>query len=285
MTVTYSSVSISILEDMLLEIAGEIISRSILDEKLLRQDYGMAQPGLVEEGETAAGLVKKVRQNIGNSASGSSQSSAAATPQSGESGSVPDIGRIGFLQNGREIFPRSANSSDAYFQCLNCERKIAGGRFAAHIDKCLGGRYLAQISCMRVIALARYNKTSSCIWLARARSVHEPDRCCRFWRPTKNFRLVFGNGDGWDCSDNRKRKEQTASCNQESRLLAVGSWTTQTAAPESRAPERWLNSRSVLGHAGLRLLPDTVHGCEAEHGGTLPRFTVFGSFQIQPPPN
>ncbi|KAG7727489.1 hypothetical protein KL933_002423 [Ogataea haglerorum] len=193
MTVTYSSVSISILEDMLLEIAGEIISRSILDEKLLRQDYGMAQPGLVEEGETAAGLVKKVRQNIGNSASGSSQSSAAATPQSGESGSVPDIGRIGFLQNGREIFPRSANSSDAYFQCLNCERKIAGGRFAAHIDKCLGGR--------------------------------------------------------------------------------------------SRAPERWLNSRSVLGHAGLRLLPDTVHGCEAEHGGTLPRFTVFGSFQIQPPPN
>ncbi|KAG7858147.1 hypothetical protein KL919_003405 [Ogataea angusta] len=140
MTVTYSSVSISILEDMLLEIASEIISRSILDEKLLRQEYGMAQPGLVEEGETAAGLVKKVRQNIGNSASGSSQSSAAATPQSGESGSIPDIGRIGFLQNGKEIFPRSTNCSDAYFQCLNCERKIAGGRFAAHIDKCLGGR-------------------------------------------------------------------------------------------------------------------------------------------------
>ncbi|KAG7867808.1 hypothetical protein KL918_002405 [Ogataea parapolymorpha] len=81
MTVTYSSVSISILEDMLLEIASEIISRSILDEKLLRQEYGMAQPGLVDEGDTAAGLVKKVRQNIGNSASGSSQSSAAATPQ------------------------------------------------------------------------------------------------------------------------------------------------------------------------------------------------------------
>ncbi|KAG7915475.1 hypothetical protein KL927_003751 [Ogataea polymorpha] len=112
---------------MLLEIASEIISRSILDEKVLRQEYGIAQPGLVDEGETAAGLVKKVRQNIGNSASGSSQSSAAATPQSGENGSIPDIGRLGFLQNGKEIFPKSANGSDAYFQCLNCERKIAGG--------------------------------------------------------------------------------------------------------------------------------------------------------------
>ncbi|KAG7839576.1 hypothetical protein KL942_003187 [Ogataea angusta] len=211
MTVTYSSVSISILEDMLLEIASEIISRSILDEKLLRQEYGMAQPGLVEEGETAAGLVKKVRQNIGNSASGSSQSSAAATPQSGESGSIPDIGRIGFLQNGKEIFPRSTNCSDAYFQ------------------------------------------------------------------------LVFGNRDDLGCPDNRKRKEQVASAGNLD-------WRRMAAGPDKRRRKRtplrdgW-SSRSELGHLGCTLLPDTVHGCGAEHAGTRSGFSVFGSFQIQPPPD
>lgn len=33
----------------------------------------------------------------------------------------------------------SADESE-YFECLNCGRKIVGGRFAAHIDRCLGGR-------------------------------------------------------------------------------------------------------------------------------------------------
>ncbi|KAG7904681.1 hypothetical protein KL905_003459 [Ogataea polymorpha] len=269
---------------MLLEIASEIISRSILDEKVLRQEYGIAQPGLVDEGETAAGLVKKVRQNIGNSASGSSQSSAAATPQSGENGSIPDIGRLGFLQNGKEIFPKSANGSDAYFQCLNCERKIAGGRFAAHIDKCLGGRYLAQIRCMRAIRFTGYNKTSTRIWLARAKSVHEPGGSCRFWGPMKNFRLVFGNQDDLGCSHNRKRKERmTTPRNLDWRQSGAGP-DDQTAI-ELHTCERWLSSRSNLGHLGCNFCRDTVHGCEAEHAETRYSFIVFGSFQIQPPPN
>ncbi|KAG7892208.1 hypothetical protein KL906_003624 [Ogataea polymorpha] len=227
---------------MLLEIASEIISRSILDEKVLRQEYGIAQPGLVDEGETAAGLVKKVRQNIGNSASGSSQSSAAATPQSGENGSIPDIGRLGFLQNGKEIFPKSANGSDAYFQ------------------------------------------TSTRIWLARAKSVHEPGGSCGFWGPMKNFRLVFGNQDDLGCSHNRKRKERMST----PRNL---DWRQSGAGPDDQTAielhtcERWLSSRSNLGHLGCNFCRDTVHGCEAEHAETRYSFIVFGSFQIQPPPN
>ncbi|KAI0462114.1 hypothetical protein LJB42_004201 [Komagataella kurtzmanii] len=66
--------------------------------------------------------------------------------------------RLKFLKDDKDIFnhingKRSENKyngtgSDAsngmtdteYFTCLNCDRKIAGNRFASHVDRCLGGR-------------------------------------------------------------------------------------------------------------------------------------------------
>ncbi|KAH3669287.1 hypothetical protein OGAPHI_001408 [Ogataea philodendri] len=141
MSVTYSTVSISILEDMLCEITGEIISRSILEEKLLRQQFGPVQQQVfADEGETTVGTLKKLRQTAGNSDNSSTNSSALGTPQPGENGSAVDVGRVNFVRNGKDIFGKNTASGDSYFQCLNCDRKIAGGRFAAHIDKCLGGR-------------------------------------------------------------------------------------------------------------------------------------------------
>ena len=69
----------------------------------------------------------------------------------------PDIGRFEFLLNGKDIYVNALNNNskilgeyanlispgtgqDTYFKCSNCDRKIAGSRFGAHIDKCLGGR-------------------------------------------------------------------------------------------------------------------------------------------------
>lgn len=42
---------------------------------------------------------------------------------------------------GRDVFGNEKIPDSArLFECTNCQRKIAGSRFAAHIDRCLGGR-------------------------------------------------------------------------------------------------------------------------------------------------
>ncbi|KAK9453874.1 hypothetical protein V1511DRAFT_489303 [Dipodascopsis uninucleata] len=44
---------------------------------------------------------------------------------------------------GQDIYGRAklqAADSALYFECLNCTRKIAASRYAAHLERCLGGR-------------------------------------------------------------------------------------------------------------------------------------------------
>lgn len=39
-----------------------------------------------------------------------------------------------------DMYGIEKSSEPRYFECLSCKRKIAGSRFAAHLDRCLGGR-------------------------------------------------------------------------------------------------------------------------------------------------
>lgn len=39
-----------------------------------------------------------------------------------------------------DMYGIEKSSEPRYFECLNCTRKIAGSRFAAHLERCLGGR-------------------------------------------------------------------------------------------------------------------------------------------------
>ncbi|KAK9365777.1 hypothetical protein V1509DRAFT_632111 [Lipomyces kononenkoae] len=44
---------------------------------------------------------------------------------------------------GQDIYGRAkqhASVSGSYFECTNCTRKVAGSRYAAHLERCLGGR-------------------------------------------------------------------------------------------------------------------------------------------------
>ncbi|KAK9239329.1 hypothetical protein V1525DRAFT_398474 [Lipomyces kononenkoae] len=44
---------------------------------------------------------------------------------------------------GQDIYGRAkqhASESGSYFECTNCARKVAGSRYAAHLERCLGGR-------------------------------------------------------------------------------------------------------------------------------------------------
>jgi SAGA-associated factor 11 len=44
-------------------------------------------------------------------------------------------------QPGKDIFgSEKVSDSSHLFECRNCGRKVAGNRFAQHIDRCLGGR-------------------------------------------------------------------------------------------------------------------------------------------------
>lgn len=39
---------------------------------------------------------------------------------------------------GRDIYGLEKSTEVRYFECLNCERQVAGHRFAAHIARCSG---------------------------------------------------------------------------------------------------------------------------------------------------
>ncbi|KAK9316639.1 hypothetical protein V1522DRAFT_400772 [Lipomyces starkeyi] len=44
---------------------------------------------------------------------------------------------------GQDIYGRAkqhASESGSYFECANCARKVAASRYAAHLERCLGGR-------------------------------------------------------------------------------------------------------------------------------------------------
>lgn len=163
---TYASVSLSILRDMLSQYTEEIITKSVMKEKLLEEKYGtVTAPKFIDSRneerfprapseEATHGSQRRKHHNSHNNGN----SSRSTTPQPVNLQKEPDIGRFQFNLNGNDIYKNafdhngplmgekaaqleSMNGNDIYFRCSNCQREIAGVRFAAHIDKCLGGRF------------------------------------------------------------------------------------------------------------------------------------------------
>ncbi|OWB81415.1 hypothetical protein B5S33_g32 [[Candida] boidinii] len=89
--------------------------------------------------------------NGSNSGSGNGNGSGQSTGQSNgqadggvESRYMGVSDSVSGMANGNALsavsMTSSNNASEIYFSCSNCNRKIAGSRFASHIDRCLGGR-------------------------------------------------------------------------------------------------------------------------------------------------
>lgn len=204
---TYASFCGSVLDDMLEQVIHSIVSNSLLNEKLIRKNYGTVSkpifhdpPFFVKKNDQTPEIVcidevteistKKNRyeedddeeddefdddenddygsSNSRNNKNKPSQidltSDDEASPKKRPNRKnrslqykEPDIGRFQFTLNGKDIYVNALNDNrkllgpkadaiviggaqDLYFKCSNCDRKIAGSRFGAHIDKCLGGR-------------------------------------------------------------------------------------------------------------------------------------------------
>lgn len=96
---------------MLSAITHEVVAEEILKEQLLRRDFGEALP----------------------------VSQAMANPKAKDKQII--LRFVMNTGNGKDIFGSDkVSDSSVYFVCDNCGRNIAGSRFAAHINRCLGGR-------------------------------------------------------------------------------------------------------------------------------------------------
>lgn len=123
---TYQSISLEILQDLLEPLVCDIVVESLLKEKVLRDRYGslLDPKPLNSDGELSNRM--DIVDNKLVFAGAQLRSSNISKPSNGGSQTTNGSGANG------------ANGD--YFQCSNCDRKIAGSRFAAHLDKCLGGR-------------------------------------------------------------------------------------------------------------------------------------------------
>lgn len=102
---------------MLKPIAHEVTSQAIQIEKQIRSQYG---PDFVAKPYNTK-LPPGVRAK-------SAQRTELA-------------GRVAYVKaSGRDMYGNEKSSDVRYFECLNCSRKIAGSRFAAHMERCLNGR-------------------------------------------------------------------------------------------------------------------------------------------------
>ncbi len=163
---TYASVSLSIFRDMLSQYTEEIITRSVMKEKLLEEKYGTTTaPKFIDSRNEEKFPRASLDENMHGSqrrkhhyGHDNSNGVRSTTPQPVNLQKDPDIGRFKFNINGSDIYKNAfnhngplmgdkaaefeaMNGNDIYFRCSNCQREIAGVRFAAHIDKCLGGRF------------------------------------------------------------------------------------------------------------------------------------------------
>ncbi|ODV93492.1 hypothetical protein PACTADRAFT_52068 [Pachysolen tannophilus NRRL Y-2460] len=120
---TYQSISVSLLEDLLEPIINEIVLESLNNEQILRIKYGNLSNrwDIYNNNTTSFNTTENNGTGNGSTNGNTLAGSANGTPGPSNSNS-------------------SSNNNIEYFQCLNCDRRIAGSRFAAHIDKCLGGR-------------------------------------------------------------------------------------------------------------------------------------------------
>jgi hypothetical protein len=114
------------LYDLLRPMAHEAAIRAVHNEKRIRRIYGK---------EFTA-----VAPSLSSATSGTSTPTGRGSSKA--SAKKYDVrGRAMYVTTpGRDIYGNEKPTDARYFQCSNCERKIAGNRFAAHIVRCLSGR-------------------------------------------------------------------------------------------------------------------------------------------------
>lgn len=163
--ISYSTICGTMLDDMIEQIVQNLITRSLLNEKLIRKEYGTVQnpkfhdpPPLTNNKKENEGKSRTKTINLDDSDSDNSDyDKEESDPVKKTRFDEPDIGRFSIHLNGKDVYANAiadnklflgdrassivvGTAQDTYFKCSNCNRKISGSRFGAHIDKCLGGR-------------------------------------------------------------------------------------------------------------------------------------------------
>ena len=106
-----------ILDDLLKPMAHEVTAQALQIEKRIRAQYG--QDFIAKPYNTT--LPPGIRAK-------SAQKTEVA-------------GRVAYIKvPGQDMYGNEKPNDVRYFECLNCSRKIAGSRFAAHMERCLNGR-------------------------------------------------------------------------------------------------------------------------------------------------
>ncbi|ODV62969.1 SAGA histone acetyltransferase complex subunit SGF11 ASCRUDRAFT_74404 [Ascoidea rubescens DSM 1968] len=106
---TIGSLSAEILEELLQTVTHELTAQLVLQEQLLRAQYGRVEAGGPgSTGSTGSRLETRIRWSS---------------------------------TRGRDIFGHEKTTDASHFvYCPNCGRKHSAGRFASHIDRCFGGK-------------------------------------------------------------------------------------------------------------------------------------------------
>ncbi|CAN6657003.1 hypothetical protein TRVA0_029S01178 [Trichomonascus vanleenenianus] len=129
---TLGSLSVMIFKDLLKPLTHEATLKAIQKEKVIRRKYGKEFIARTPTPGTP--------QSTASSAASTPKSRANGTPN-GSAARVEVHGRIIYSKlPGRDIYGKEKNTQVQYFECSNCKRKVAGSRFAAHIERCLSGR-------------------------------------------------------------------------------------------------------------------------------------------------
>jgi SAGA-associated factor 11 len=149
---TLFSLSQQLYTDLVSATTHQVLVDSLLKEQLTRKQFGPPQqqptPSPVPTPQQGHSLLNgnSTTANGHNSLSqtpglASTQNSAQGSRQPTPGGEVQ--GRQNWVSGiaGRDVFGQEKVADSArYFACVHCGRRIAGNRFAVHLDRCLGGR-------------------------------------------------------------------------------------------------------------------------------------------------
>lgn len=137
---TLGSVSVAIYKDIVDSLSHQIIVESLIKEQITRQQFGKLTKSTTPQPIFDNNLLS-ASNNSGNGGNSLSQTPSQCNSRI-SSPNTELLTRNEFVNVlGRDIFGNEKVPDSArYFTCTNCSRKISGNRFAAHIDRCLGGR-------------------------------------------------------------------------------------------------------------------------------------------------
>ncbi|VVT56774.1 uncharacterized protein SAPINGB_P005261 [Magnusiomyces paraingens] len=165
--INIGELSIDILQDLIRSLTHEVAARAVHLEHRIRSQYGREFVARPYATALPPGIRAKSAQKtevVGRVAYLSSPwSSHAGTPVNGSTPGTPKVanghnaGTDGGNNNAttstvapspatpsasllEDMYGIEKSTEPRYFECLNCTRKIAGSRFAAHLERCLGGR-------------------------------------------------------------------------------------------------------------------------------------------------